>query len=238
MHGFVRNRRGPSAQPRRAKTVGYKPVVKPHGAQRESDGVVVPQIAVEQNAAGGKGPDFGHAGEAGTRKGMTGTARPNYPGKPGCRSRRAVVACRSTCDACRHRLWAAAKQSSGRRFHALYDRIHRDDVLWEAWERVRANRGAAGVDAGDCGRRWRTTACIACCGEVAAELRAGIYRPAPVRRVEIPKPDGRKRPLGIPTVRDRVGQAGGQARPRTDLRGGLLAVLVSGSGRNGRPLMR
>jgi RNA-directed DNA polymerase len=45
-----------------------------------------------------------------------------------------------------NRLWAAAKQSPGRRFHALYDRIHRDDVLWEAWERVRANRGAAGVD--------------------------------------------------------------------------------------------
>ncbi len=44
------------------------------------------------------------------------------------------------------RLWAAAKQSAGRRFHALYDRIYRGDVLWEAWERVRANRGAAGVD--------------------------------------------------------------------------------------------
>jgi RNA-directed DNA polymerase len=104
-----------------------------------------------------------------------------------------------------NRLWAAAKQSPGRRFHALYDRIHRDDVLWEAWERVRANRGAAGVDR-------LTLAAVEdygvsrMLGELAADLRAGIYRPSPVRRVEIPKPDGTKRPLGIPTVRDRVCQ--------------------------------
>src|SRR5688500_6975751 len=104
-----------------------------------------------------------------------------------------------------NRLWAAAKQSSGRRFHALYDRIYRSDVLWEAWCRVRENRGAAGVD--------KVTLVVVedygvarMLDELAADLRAGIYRPAPVRRVEIPKPDGRKRPLGIPTVRDRVCQ--------------------------------
>jgi RNA-directed DNA polymerase len=171
-------------------------MVKPHGAQRESDGVVVPLIAVS-NAAGGKGPDFGHVGEASTRKGMAGTARPKYPGgrQPDVNVRRL-----------QNRLWAAAKQSSGRRFHALYDRIYRSDVLWEAWERVRANRGAAGVDG-------VTLAAVEeygvhrMLGEVAADLRAGRYRPAPVRRVEIPKPDGRLRPLGIPIVRDRVVQA-------------------------------
>jgi RNA-directed DNA polymerase len=108
------------------------------------------------------------------------------------------------------KLWAAAKQSSGRRFHALYDRIHRSDVLWEAWERVRANRGAAGVDR-------VTLAAVEDYGvgrmldELARDLREGTYRPAPVRRVAVeiglgPKPDGRKRPLGIPTVRDRVAQ--------------------------------
>jgi RNA-directed DNA polymerase len=172
-----------------------KPVVKPHGAQRESDGVVVPRIA-GRNPAGGKGPGFGHAEEAGTCKGMAGIARPNYPVRrqPDVNVRRL-----------QNRLWAAAKQSSGRRFHALFDRIHRPDVLWEGWERVRANRGAAGIDkvtvaeVEDYGVHRML-------GELAEDLRAGIYRPAPVRRVEIPKPDGRKRPLGIPTVRDRVCQ--------------------------------
>jgi RNA-directed DNA polymerase len=104
-----------------------------------------------------------------------------------------------------NRLWAAAKQSSGRRFHALYDRIYRSDVLWEAWERVRANRGAAGVDG-------LTLAAVEDYGvhrmldELQHSLRAGNYHPAPVRRVHIPKPDGSKRPLGIPTVKDRVCQ--------------------------------
>jgi RNA-directed DNA polymerase len=103
------------------------------------------------------------------------------------------------------RLWTAAKASPERRFHALYDRAYRGDVLWEAWERVRENRGAAGVDrvtladveAYGVGRML---------GELQRDLREGTYRPAPVRRRDIPKPDGGKRPLGIATVRDRVAQ--------------------------------
>jgi RNA-directed DNA polymerase len=128
---------------------------------------------------------------------MTGTARSIYP--EGRHMAPAKV------RQLQNRLWAAAKQSEGRRFHALYDRIYRSDVLWEAWERVRANRGAAGVDA-------LTLAAVEDYGvqrildELAERLRAGIYRPSPVRRVEIPKPDGSKRPLGIPTVVDRVCQ--------------------------------
>ena len=173
-----------------SKDRSYKPVVKSSGAQRESDGVVVPP-------AGGKGPDFGHADDGGKHKGMAGTARSKSP------------AGQTPVDNVRklqNRLWAAAKQSPGRRFHALYDRIHRSDVLWEAWRRVRANRGAAGVDR-------LTLEAVEDYGvgrmldELSRDLRAGNYRPAPVRRVEIPKPDGRMRPLGIPTVRDRVCQA-------------------------------
>jgi RNA-directed DNA polymerase len=99
----------------------------------------------------------------------------------------------------------AAKRSPERRFPALLDRIFRGDVLEEAWRRVRANRGAAGVDR-------ETLADVEEYGvermlqELQDELRAGSYRPSPVRRRSIPKPDGGVRPLGIPTVRDRVAQ--------------------------------
>jgi RNA-directed DNA polymerase len=103
-------------------------------------------------------------------------------------------------------LWAAAKQSPERRFHALYDRIHRGDVLWEAWERVRANRGAAGVDRVTLAFVENEYGISRLLGELQRDLRTGMYRPAPARRVEIPKPQGGKRPLGIPSVRDRVAQ--------------------------------
>jgi RNA-directed DNA polymerase len=103
-------------------------------------------------------------------------------------------------------LWAAAKQSPGRRFHALYDRIHRGDVVWEAWCRVKDNRGAAGVDRVTLEYVQETYGVERMLGELQRDLREGTYRPAPARRVDIPKPDGSKRPLGIPTVRDRVAQ--------------------------------
>ena len=185
--------------PCRARDRSFKPMVKASGVQRESDGVVVPVIGVEHNAPGGKGPDFDHVRGEGKRKGMTGNARSNHPDRP-----RPVVVDGAGSSVgnvrkLQRKLWAAAKQSEGRRFHALYDRIHRGDVLWKAWERVRANRGAAGVDR-------QTLAVVEEYGvdrmlcELSRDLRVGVYRPAPVRRVEIPRPDGRKRPLGIPTV--------------------------------------
>jgi RNA-directed DNA polymerase len=105
------------------------------------------------------------------------------------------------------RLWAAAKQSPERRFHVLYDRVHRGDVLWAAWDRVRANGGSAGVDRVTLAFVQDVYGVPRMLGELQADLRAGVYRPAPARRVDIPKPQGGKRPLGIPVVRDRVAQA-------------------------------
>jgi RNA-directed DNA polymerase len=99
-----------------------------------------------------------------------------------------------------------AKQQPGRKFHALYDRIYRNDVLCEAWNQVRRNQGAAGVDA-------QTIAAIEQAGvesfleAIQTELRENEYQPQAVLRRYIPKADGKQRPLGIPTVRDRVVQA-------------------------------
>lgn len=178
-------------------------MMKSCGGQREPDGVVVPVIGVQQNASGGKGPDFGRAGGGGKREGMTGTARSNNSGgqpRPVELHRLPPV---GQVRELQRKPWAAAKQSEGRRFHALFDRICRGEVLAEAWRRVRANRGAAGVDR-------VTLAAVEDFGvdrmlrELRRDLCKGVYHPLPVRRVEILKPDGRKRPLGIPAVRDRV----------------------------------
>ncbi len=103
------------------------------------------------------------------------------------------------------RLWVAAKRSPARRFHALLDRICRRDVLREAWQRVKKNRGAAGLD-GETLADAEQYGIERMLDELGAALRAGTYRPPPVRRRYIPKADGRQRPLGIPTVRDRVVQ--------------------------------
>ena len=198
MHGLGRNRRDPSAWPASGKDQVYKPMVKSPGGQRESEGAVVPVIGVQHNAPGGKGPHFDHAGNEVTRQGMAGTARSDYPGR-GIPAVLEGEASFGNVRRLQRRLWAAAKQSEGRRFHALYDRIHRGDVLWEAWDRVKVNRGAAGVDRVTLAYVQEEYGVERLLAELQADLRAGTYRPAPARRVDIPKPQGGKRPLGIPT---------------------------------------
>jgi group II intron reverse transcriptase/maturase len=102
-------------------------------------------------------------------------------------------------------LYRAAKRSRTRRFHALYDRIYRSDILWRAWVEVKTNGGDCGID-GISIKDIETSGVESFLAEIAKDLREKAYRPKPVRRVYIPKPDGKKRPLGIPTVRDRVVQ--------------------------------
>jgi len=204
VQGEAWNSRDPSALPSSRQSNSNKPEAKSGAAQRGSEEAVVPKTeaqasgtnAVKNNAAGGKGLCGSHAVSGGKGEGMTGKTGTNQP--PGCEP---VDKVRQL----QRRLWAAAKRAPGRRFHALMDRVHRSDVLWEAWRRVRRNRGSAGLDA-------QTIADVEQYGveifleELGAALRAGEYRPQAVLRRYIPKADGKKRPLGIPTVRDRVAQ--------------------------------
>lgn len=105
-------------------------------------------------------------------------------------------------------LYRAAKADPGRRFHALYDKVYRKDVLERAWESVRDNRGAAGIDRQTIADVERYGIAKLLDG-LAADLRDGSYRPLATRRVFIPKPGSptERRPLSIPAVRDRVVQA-------------------------------
>jgi RNA-directed DNA polymerase len=194
VQGSIRNTRDPSAPPSSRLGGSNRPSAKAPVAQRKSDGVIVPTRTAPHNAVGGKGHERGHVDNEGKREGMA--RRPNHPGR-----RRPVDKVRQL----QRRLCAAAKTSPGRRFHALYDRMSRADILEEAWKRVRRNRGAAGLDR-------QTLAEVEQYGvgrflaELGGVLRAGEYRPSATLRRYIPKADGKQRPLGIPTVRDRVVQ--------------------------------
>jgi group II intron reverse transcriptase/maturase len=171
-------------------------MVKSSAVQRDSEGIVVPVMVPANNGSGGKGPCGGSGGNGGKREGMGGRTDPNHPSG------------RTTGDKVRQlqrSLWVGAKRSPGRRFHALYDRICRPDILQEAWKRVKKNKGSAGVDRESIAM-IEQQGVEAFLKGIQEDLQAGTYRPKAVLRRYIPKADGKRRPLGIPCVRDRVVQ--------------------------------
>ena len=103
------------------------------------------------------------------------------------------------------KLYLTAKGNSKRRFHALYDKVYREDILWEAWKRVKSNGGAGGIDEVSIEdvKRYGEEKFIQ---EIREMLIEGKYHATPVRRVYIEKGEGKKRPLGIPIIKDRVVQ--------------------------------
>lgn len=229
IEGLVGNRRDPSRQPTSGKSGGYKPSAKCRRAERESEGLVVPGKVARRGPLEGRGSAVVEPEAGGKREGMA--ARPNHP--------------EDKVRQLQRRLYVSAKRSLGRRFHALYDRIGRGDVLVEAWGRVKGNRGASGVD-GETLKQIEAAGEGEFLRELGCRLREGRYRPHPVRRVYIEKRDGRKRPLGIPTVRDRVVQAAAKLvlepifeagfkecshgfRPRRGATGALEAIRLTGS---------
>lgn len=153
---------------------------------RESDKPIVARKPVK--VGGAKGLDLDNA---------------SYEGKD-----RGLVMSLETRERVRHlqqELARKSKSEPGYRFYSLYDKVYRMDVLWEAWLKVKANKGSAGIDG-------MTVAEIEAAGageyikSMHEELKAKQYRPQPLRRVWIPKANGKKRPLGIPAVKDRIVQ--------------------------------
>jgi hypothetical protein len=165
------------------------PTGSPRGTGRpvgESERPIVP--SKPGNAGGGKGPQFKVNGRSGESREIGVSLSP--PEK--------VRKLQET-------LHAKAKRAPNYRFYALYDKLYRFDVLNFAYICCQANGGAAGVD----GQTFDDIAAyglVRWLDELAEELRKQTYRPQAVRRVYIPKPDGKQRPLGIPTVKDRVVQ--------------------------------
>jgi RNA-directed DNA polymerase len=104
------------------------------------------------------------------------------------------------------KLYRKAKQEPAYRFYALYDKVYQADILGHAYDLVRANKGSAGIDGVTFEAIENEEGATAFIAELQEVLKSKTYASSPVKRVMIPKGDGSERPLGIPTIRDRVAQ--------------------------------
>jgi RNA-directed DNA polymerase len=179
-------------------TPPYKEQPKAAGAKRESERDIVPQTRRRRKPSIGKVPCRNRACEGSKDEGLT--EKVSFPGREAVSHRKGEKV-----RELQRALWITAKRGRDRKFPKLYERVTREDVLWEAWRRVKANRGAAGVD-GETIDDIERSGVAGFIQVLRTDLKNGEYRPQPVRRRYIPKTDGKRRPLGIPTVRDRVAQ--------------------------------
>lgn len=168
-------------------------------AKRESDQGVVPVTSGTAKPGIGKALNLNRARRGSKDKGLAAKAALT-PDQIKIVSRE-----RENVRRFQNALWTTAKQQPERKFPKLFDRMIQRHVLLEAWRRVRANHGAAGID-GETIKAIEERGVDQFIDELRADLISGRYQPKPVRRQYLPKPDGRKRPLGIPGVRDRVVQ--------------------------------